>query len=283
MTKRVKTTYLDLWIMPLWPLVLVLMLAFASDLKAASGSFSSDRALTLEQLSINSRVVRRAPSNFVADDEVVVVPFRRKTWIKRVMVEDDAGVMVSMRRQVESWHETKQYVDDWDLDNMGIHEMPSKDTQTNYLTKMMLKYVDKRISGEVKRAPKGSTLAQVGQVQKKLRPAAKFKVNDYFKVKFKARVLRGKAIMLIENPFMQLRTDFYLSGKVNVNANRDFKLLGVKTNIDYEVHNSRWVASVQKQLTDNISANISSHQDDDVMIFSNESDNRFQLIFNQPF
>ncbi len=280
MKNRWVIPHLDLWIMPLWPLVLLLVLV-VSDLYAADNH--AKNTITLSQLSIYHRTAFRTPSNFVANDEAIVIPLRRELWLKRVMVEDDAGVLVSMRKQVDSWDKTKQYEDDWNLEKMGLYELPSNDTQTNYLTKMMLKYVDKRISGEVKRAPKGSTLAQVGQMQKKLRPKAKIKVNNYIKLKFKARVLRGKAIMLVENPLMQFRTDFYLSGKINVNLNRDIKSFGLKTNIDYEVHNSRWVASVEKKLTSNISANISSHQDDSDMMFSDESDNRFQLIFNQPF
>ena len=75
------------------------------------------------------------------------------------------------------------------------------DEKKKYLEKNILRYMDKRLTGEIKRADKGTTLHRMGQVKKTLRPQTRVKLSENYRLRFRAKVLRGFMRMKFENPF----------------------------------------------------------------------------------
>jgi len=250
---------------------LALCLAYAPKLMAKSQSpFPEDEP-------------SRNPANYVPDDEVEVIPIRQTIWVEKVLVDDDAGVLESVRNQINDWQERENYVSQWDVEPIGQYRLTDETGKRKYLGNKLIKYLDKRLAGEVRHAEEGSYFKTVGEVQKALRPNAEASVSRNIKIKFKARALQGKAYMIVDNPYVDAQTSVSLSGNVHMTVKKDLKDLGIQTQLQYEVNKGEYVAQFDKPITRTVSARVSSRQKDRNMAFSDASDQIFQLLYNLAF
>lgn len=290
----------------------VLCLSLISGTISLAGPFPEDdmeNTIMLQMLNPSQKVRGRGPSNFVPDDQIQPLPIDSKSWTQQILVEDDAGVLAGVRKDLTEWQQTKEYAKTWNLESTGVYDVQTVDEKKAYLQKMILKYADKRLSGEVKNAEEGSALHSVGQAQKALKPNAEASVSENIKLKFKARILQGKAIMEVKNPYVKYSTTANLKGEVNLDASKEFKELGVNTtanyradednlkvnivksfkeldvqaSIDYQVSEETWTASLQKPLYKNLIGRVSSSQSEEEMILGNESNQVMEVMFNTSF
>ncbi len=252
---------------------LLVMCAFSTC--ALAGEIES-----LKVFNPNYRIQERAPQSFLPDEDYVPAPQRKEMWLEKVLVEDDAGVLVSIRKDFSKWESTEEYVNNWDLESTGLYDVKSSKSKRSYLGKRILKYFDKRISGEVKKAPKGSTLHQVGQVQKALKPQTKVAVNKYLKLRFKARVLQGKAIMKVENPFVDSDMTYEISHGLRVNLAKKIDVIKTTAKIEYRPTDNDYKASLVKNFTDRFGTELSATDN-----FEEEKghDTRIHFFFKTPF
>ncbi|MBK24160.1 MAG: hypothetical protein CME70_09190 [Halobacteriovorax sp.] len=290
----------------------VLLLSFLFSNLALCESQPQDdmeNLVMLKMLNPSYRVRGRGPSNFVPDDQIEPLPVESKSWTQQILVEDDAGVLVGIKKDLAEWQETQEYAKTWNLESTGVYDVDSVDTKKAYLQRMILKYADKRLSGEVKKAEEGSALHTVGQAQKALKPNAEANVTENIKLKFKARVLQGKAIMEVRNPYVEYKATTNLKGEVHMDARKEFKEIGVETNanyqandddlkvnviknfedfnlqaqIDYEVSQENWTASLQRPIYKKLIGRVSSTQSEKEMILGGESNQRMEVMFNTSF
>ena len=231
----------------------------------------------------NKTVVSRAPANFIPDDDMEVTPFEQTLWIENAMQEDDAGVLLSMRNQVIKWQELKEYAHNWNLESTGLYFYPEQAEQTRFVEKNMLKYFDKRLSGEVKKAPEGSTLAKVGKAHKALKPSAEVGVFSKVKLKFKAQILLRQARVHLENPWVQYYFFANTYGDLRMHMKKDINALEMYANLDYDIDDKYWEASVSKKLYNHVYGTIISHQTPKQMMFSHESDKIIKINYFRSF
>lgn len=268
-----------------------------------------ENIIMLKMLNPSFRVRGRGPSNFIPDDQIQPLPLEDKKWTQQILVEDSAGVLVGIREDLSKWQRTQEYAKMWNLESTGVYDVDSIATKKAYLQRMILKYADKRLSGEVKNAEEGSTLHSVGQAQKALKPNAEASVSENIKLKFKARVLQGKAIMEVKNPYIEYVSSANLKGEINLDAKKEFKEVGIKTaanyradqdnlkvnvvksfeelnvqaQIDYEVSNESWTASLTKPIYKKLIGRVSSSQSEEEMILGGESNQVMEVMFNTSF
>jgi len=228
-------------------------------------------------------LILRAPATYVPNVEINIIPDSRNTWLQNLLVEDSAGVLRNIRHDIKTWREMEEYVEMWDLESTGLYKVPTRDEKKRYLDKKMLRYLDKRLAGEIKDSKKGSTLYRVGQVRKTLRPKVEARLWKNLKIKFRAKVLRGRGYIVFINPWVDAKATFSASGKVEMEMKKNIKQIGVNTHLQYNVDRDEWFAQLDKKLTDKITARISSHQDDKTMIFSKDSNQTIQLMYNYSF
>ena len=113
---------------------------------------------------------KRGPANYIPDDEISISPIKNTLWLDKVFVKDDAGVLENVRRDIQRWQDDEEYRQNWGIDRFGAQAAPTDLQKKQYLSRQALRYLDKRLTGEVKKAEKGSTLHKVGTVQKALKP-----------------------------------------------------------------------------------------------------------------
>lgn len=231
----------------------------------------------------NYKIQTRGPQSHIPDVDYTPAPERVTSWYEHVLVESDAGVLKSMKRDFDRWDEEENYVTNWNLQSTGLYPIKSRASRKTYFSKRILRYFDKRLSGEVKKAEKGSTLASVGNVQTALRPNTKVSVSKNVKLKFKAKVLQGMAIMKVVNPYVDYNASYSFSDGLKMKMKKEFKGVRATASVDYKPEDKTYVTNFDKNLTDTVSARVSSSQADDAAIFSNDSNSSFQLMYSSPF
>ncbi len=250
---------------------------------SSTDEYSSLQRLDIENISPVWKNRTRGPSSYIPSDDVAPLPFQQDILLNKLLVDDNAGVLKSIKSDFKKWEEVEEYARNWNLQSTGLYNTPGGDHKRKYLNKKMIKYLDKRLSGEVKRAEQGSALHRVGQFQKALKPNTEARISKRVKIRFKARVLEGKAIVRVENPWVKTSATTSLKGTTEVKMSRDIKALSLKTSVRYRVDQGNWVAVVDRPLTENLAARVSSSQKDENMAFSKDSDRRIEFLFNKSF
>jgi hypothetical protein len=224
----------------------------------------------------------RMPASFVPNDDVEMAPIEQELWINRIMIEDDAGVLTRIQQNLRAWEETDEHARNWNLTSTGLFVTPTDDQRRSYLNREILQYIDKRVSGEVRRAEEGSALHTVGQVQEALKPNTTVEVSPLLKMRFRARVIQREVTLLVENPWVECNAKANLKGDLELNfaKNLDF---GVRANVFYKISEGYWVTSFSRAITNNVTGVISSYATDNQMAFSDEADTSIQLVFSQAF
>lgn len=256
----------------------LLVVAFCSN--SVANEFKGN---ILSKFNPKYKIQNRGPQSFSPDVDYTPKPEARDVWYQYILVEDDAGVLRSIKNDLEKWEQEEEYVKNWDLESTGLYTIVSQERKKNYLGKRILKYVDKRISGEVKKAEEGSTLAAVGKAQKALKPSTKVSVSENIKLKFKARVLQGMAILKIDNPYVDYNTTYSFSDGLRMKMKKEFKSIRSVASVDYNPEDKVYTAQFDKGITNTISARVSSYQDHGTGIFAEESDSTIQLRYSSPF
>lgn len=227
---------------------------------------------------VNRVAIKRAPSSAI-EEEVLTAPIEQKVFIKTIFAEDDAGVMKEMRDSLSSWDKTEEYAKKWNLQSTGLYHTPTTSEKGKFISKNLVRYADKRLAGEMKNAEEGSALYTARNVEKSLRPNASVPVSKYISLKFKARVLQGKAIMEVRNPWIDCNATVSANGRAKLLTKKDFKELGTSTGVEYNVNESQWIAFVDQEVTNNIKARLSSTGQPN----GNDADKRFEMNASFPF
>lgn len=225
----------------------------------------------------------RGPASAVPMDDYQPVPLESKVWLSNVFVEDRHGVMNSMRDQLVVWDQMEQYRRNWDIGSTGLYHTPDRGQKKAWFSRMLLRYADKRLSGEMKNAAEGSALQRVSNVRQALRPDTTAAISKNIKLKFKARVLQMRGIMRVINPWVESETEISVDGEINSRVAKNFEDLGVRADLRYQVSEGVYHASLSKPLGNNVTAIVSSSQSDGEVAFSNMDNNTFQLVYSTPF
>ncbi len=226
---------------------------------------------------VNNVSIKRTPAAF--EEEVLTVPLEQNRDSKSLFVEDDAGVMRSMRDSLSGWEQTEEYAKKWNLESTHLYKTPSTSNKSKFLAKNLVRYADKRLAGELKNAEEGTALYKAATVERSLRPNATVPITKYISFKFRARVLQGKAVMVVQNPWIECNAIVGANGKARVLTKKDFKQLGTSTGIEYNINESQFVAFVDQEITNNIKARISSTSQPN----GNDADKKIEMNASFPF
>ncbi len=204
-----------------------------------------------------------------------------------ILQEDDSGVLDSMRQNFEHWQAQETFADQWNLESTGLYVFPNQNEKRAYFQRMMLKYVDKRVSGELKKQqndPTNPNMQQVATINNIVQPAGGMVLGHGVKFKIRARPIQGRVFLIIQNPIMDYETKMSLDGRVIMSATRNIESLGIRSGINYDMHYHSWEAHVDKQLTETLMARASSSgKGSDQVAFESGTNKTFQLIYSTSF
>lgn len=227
--------------------------------------------------------IERRPANYIPNDEVNVAPYEDGSWINQIFVRDSAGVLDNVSSDLERWEEQERFEEVWGVQMQGQQSAPTLDQKKSYLSRQLLKYADKRLGGEVKKAEKGSTLHKVGKVQQALRPDSTVSFSDRFKLKFKARILQGQASVYLINPYFENSLDVNFSGHAVLRVSKKFKPLQLSTDVRVDMHNKTYATRLSRPVAKNVRAEVSSDRKLEGAPFESDANNKIQLKYFTAF
>ena len=228
------------------------------------------------------RDISRGPDS-VLDESFEAPPPHKKHWTTKIFVEDSGGVLKSIQSNIQKWEEIEEYNRHWNLYSSGLYKIPGKSDKRRYLEKRLLKYADKRLSGEIKQAEEGSALKSIQKAHDALRPNTEARLSRDFKLRFRGKVLQGRGAIFLENPYADFQTNFEIGGSTRFNLRRNISSLKLETSLDYNMSEGYWQACIERPLNNSLKARIMSTQNDEELIFSGASDKKFELRFHKDF
>ena len=185
-----------------WVLALVL-LAFR---QIAVAETKSPRRLSLVDIAYSNDDLDftgpREASYYVPSDHQVIAPVKSESIFHTLLIEDDEGVLQKIKMMTSRWEEEQSFIEFWNLEDARIHAPLPLDEKKRFLEKSIVHYIDRRISGEIKKSHKRSTLRKVERLRKNLKPQTKFTFGQNYRIRVRSKVLRGLIHMKFENPYI---------------------------------------------------------------------------------
>lgn len=172
---------------------------------------------------------RRPASGQLDNDISPYIPKAPESWTAKIWVEDRSGVMSSIRSQFDHWEKVEEYREQWNLESTNLFITPDRAEKIRFFRRGLRRYLDKRITGEIKHSQEGSGLHRVKQIHQALRPSTSANIGKSVKIKFKARLLQAEGRILVDNPWVRVETFFNLQGQINVQMRRNIASLGLQT------------------------------------------------------
>ena len=136
---------------------------------------------------------------------------------------------------------------------------------------------------KVNSAKKGSALSGVRSAKTALSPKSEKSIAPNFKLKFRAKVLRGRGQFILKNPYADANALFSLSGRKEFYLVRNIELIGAKAMLSYIGHENRFYSELTKPIIGGLRTRISSSTRGESTLFDKDSDNRLELLFSKGF
>lgn len=246
-------------------------------------TFATFNIVSTNFASTTKKKTSRGPASAVPRDDMEAMPLESGIWLNSVWVEDRAGVMTGMATQLQEWERREEYRRQWDIESTTLYETPDREQKKAWFNRMLLRYADKRLGGELRNAEEGSTLQRISSARQALRPNTEASISENVKIKFKARVLQLRGIMRIINPWVESETSFDVQGRIHSRLSKNIESLGIRTEVNYWVHEDLYNATISKPLGNNVTAVISSAQGPNEVAFADMDRNTLQLIYSTAF
>ncbi len=205
----------------------------------------------------------RSPANFTPSDDLGFIPLVQEIELKAEerLKDDRAGTLKSMKNRLDSWQTTENYAEAWNLESTGMYHLSTQAERRDLAQRGFLKYFDQRLSGEVKSAKRGSAMASVRTLEQTLKPDTSVSVADDVKIRFTGRLIQQYAKIIVTNPYVKAEGTMYLDGNMELKLSKEFEAVAMKSELNFDLDQGRYLASVDKKITERWSARVSSDQE----------------------
>ncbi len=223
----------------------------------------------------------RLPTHYAPDLEVIYDKSIEPYIIKKRSVA--SIVLEKANTKMARWNKIEEDLNLYDLDSIHGRSKVDFGLKKRTVEKAFLKYLDKSLMEKVNNAKKGSALSGVRSAKTALSPNSEKSIAPDFKLKFRAKVLRGRGQFILKNPYADANAVFSLSGRKEFYLVRNIELIGAKAMFSYIGQEDRFYSELMKPIVGGLKTRISSRTNGDSALFGRESDNRLELLFSQGF
>lgn len=208
----------------------------------------------LASLNPYARSTSRGPASLIPNEDITPMPIEQRAWISRMMVDDEAGVLNSLREDVREWQEIEEYASLWNIESTGLYQTPDDERKESHIRRELWRYLDRRLSEEINDAEEGSTLHAVGRAEQAVRPeSSEVEISENYKLSFRVRPLQGRTIIELENPYIESQASVSVSGRVDVRLAREIEPIDAVVSYDYFVDQGYYQANFRKNLVSHLS------------------------------
>ena len=188
----------------------------------------------------------RLPTHYAPDLEVIydksVEPYSvRKRSVANIVLDKAS-------KKLEHWNRLEENLSFYDLDSIHGRTKVDFNLKKRTVEKAFLKYLDKSLMEKVNSAKAGSALSGVRSAKTALSPKSEKSIAPNFKLKFRAKVLRGRGQFILKNPYADANALFSLSGRKEFYLVRNIELIGAKAMLSYIGHENRFYSELTKPI-----------------------------------
>ena len=216
--------------------------------------------------------IKRAPANFVPDDDLIIVPMVIERNFMEDFNEKHKNDFSSARKKLQHWQVQEQYARDYGLEDSGFIQTPSEEEKQNFLQRHYLRYISK----DVERANNKTlqTWSEGWSANDEIDSIADAeKRNDYiikakrksgkktfsseksvkvgkktFKIDFQVRPEIGMMKVRLKSSYINVRAWVGANGSQEINLDRRFKSTGTRAMMNYYIDQEKVLASVDQHL-----------------------------------
>lgn len=223
----------------------------------------------------------RLPTHYAPELEVTydksIEPYEVKKRSVASIVLDKASA------QMSRWDNIERRLKFYDVETIDGQTYTDENLKRRTVEKAFLKYLDKSLMEKVKNAKKGSALSSVKSAKTALSPNSEKSIAPNFKLKFRAKVLRGRGQLVLKNPYIDANAVFSFSGRRELNLLKHIDIIDAQARVSYIGHEDRFYSEISKPIYGGLKTRISSSTQGKSQLFDTESDNRFELLFSKGF
>lgn len=235
--------------------------------------------------------VNRLPANYIPNDDLEVKPVDNEISLyKKYVQEDESADVVTARNQLKIWNDNQAFADQYGMDSSmaGQYYVPSSQEKWKYFNDRYLKYMRRRGEQPLQQMPKtwydefraSNEVDTIDEMENRFKstqgkaqgsessnglpePIKAKEVSVWKKTTFvfQPRVERGLVYLGMKSPIANARAWVGVNGKTEVNVERSFDTIGMRTMVNYYTDTGNYFTSLDKRITDNIYARITSDKD----------------------
>lgn len=268
---------------------------------ALLGSFISHAQMLNPKKAV---LINRLPASYVPDDDVIVKPVDNElSFYQQYVASDKSQEVLRARNQLKIWSDNQisaeQYGVNTDLGS-GFY-VPTQQEKWEYFQNRYLRYLRSRGEDPIKQLPQtwyqeyrasnevdtideieGRFKSKNGKKQKAPLPEAfqEKKISVWKKTNFifQPRVDQGLVIVGFKGPIAYARAWVGVNGKAEINIQKNVESIGLRGMWNYYTDTGRYFTSLDKTLTENLSARVTSIRDTE-----GNTDNTFMLLYTKQF
>lgn len=255
--------------------------------------------------------IARAPASYIPDDDVIIRPVDNElSFYQQYVASDKSLDVINSRNQIKIWNDNQAFADQYGLDSTltgSSFFVPSPEEKFEYFKDKYMRYLRRKGEQPFKDMPKSwyqdyrasNEIDTIDEMEERFKNTTKKGVSgktlpDSLKQKevslwkqhkfiFQPRVDQGLLVVGIKGPYAYARAWVGVNGETEVNVKHEVDSIGLRVMYNYYVHSGKYFTSVDKRITDNLYARITSSKNpaakDDIV----KHDNTLMLLYATKF
>jgi hypothetical protein len=216
-------------------------------------------------------------------------------WLSHIFDREDDpdGVLHSLEARASNWNYDDRMESRWGQEGGAPHfNQQTTKEKARLIGRSSIKYLDRRLINNIKKAKVGSTLKTVKSINTALRPKTSVSLFKSVEVKFGAKILQGKGTLTVKNPWVNAEANINYRGHYDVNIGYFIVAIDTNARLNYDSNVKKVAAILEKTVAKNLYARVSSQHVGNMLIHQNfdyghteinKNDSRIELSYQKDF
>lgn len=228
-----------------------------------------------------AKELKRAPANFVADDDMIVVPMVVESNFYEEFNNKHKEEFRESRKQLEHWINQEQYAKAYGLEDAGFIDLPTVEQKEKFLQRNYLRFLQKDVESSnqdtlqtwakswkaddeidsIKNNAQREEFivkAKRDRGQRVVKAEKVVKVaGKKFKLDIQPRVEMGMVKVRLRSEYIEVRAWLGVNGNQEINIEHTFSSTGTYAMVNHYIEQKRTLAAIDQRLADNWSLRLS--------------------------
>lgn len=229
---------------------------------------------TLVSFQVIAGEIKRAPANYVPDDDMIVVPVVVERNFYEEFNAKHKDEFRESRQKLEHWITQEQYAKDYGLEDAGFIDIPTAEQKEKFLKRNYLRFIQKDVERnnnetlqnwarswktddeinsirENERREEFIVKAKRSRGQKVVKAEKEVKVaGQKFKLDIQPRLEMGMVKIRLKSKYIEARAWLGVNGNQEVLVEKSFQSTGTYAMVNHYIEQSRTLAAIDQRLAD---------------------------------